>query len=48
VLEVEQKYNVIRKPVYDKRNEIIKTIPDFWLTAVSQTLCSVFFFNSEF
>ncbi|CAH2036935.1 unnamed protein product [Thlaspi arvense] len=34
VLEVEQKYNVIRKPVYDKRNEIIKAIPDFWLTAV--------------
>ncbi|KAF2311332.1 hypothetical protein GH714_021842 [Hevea brasiliensis] len=33
VLEVEQKYNEIRKPVYDKRNEIIKTIPDFWLTA---------------
>ncbi|XP_060172496.1 NAP1-related protein 2-like isoform X2 [Lycium barbarum] len=33
VLEVEQKYNVIRKPVYDKRNNIIKTIPDFWLTA---------------
>ncbi|CAN1266135.1 NAP1-related protein 2 [Linum perenne] len=35
VLEVEQKYNVIRKPVYDKRNDIIKSIPDFWLTAVS-------------
>ncbi|KAF3607328.1 hypothetical protein DY000_02045777, partial [Brassica cretica] len=33
VLEVEQKYNVIRKPVYNKRNEIIKAIPDFWLTA---------------
>ncbi|KAK4402286.1 NAP1-related protein 2 [Sesamum angolense] len=33
VLEVEQKYNTIRKPVYDKRNDIIKTIPDFWLTA---------------
>ncbi|KAJ8539914.1 hypothetical protein K7X08_026303 [Anisodus acutangulus] len=33
VLEVEQKYNVIRKPVYDKRNNITKTIPDFWLTA---------------
>ncbi|KAG2303245.1 hypothetical protein Bca52824_031896 [Brassica carinata] len=33
VLEVEQKYNVIRKPVYDKRNKIIKAIPDFWLTA---------------
>ncbi|XP_023550589.1 NAP1-related protein 2-like [Cucurbita pepo subsp. pepo] len=33
VLEVEQKYNEIRRPVYVKRNEIIKTIPDFWLTA---------------
>ena len=35
VLKVEQKYNEIRKPVYDRRNEIIQTIPDFWLTAVS-------------
>ncbi|XP_010471547.1 PREDICTED: NAP1-related protein 1 [Camelina sativa] len=33
VLEVDQKYNEIRKPVYDKRNEIIQSIPDFWLTA---------------
>lgn len=33
VLEVEKKYNEVRKPVYDKRNEIIKAIPDFWLTA---------------
>ncbi|KAA8530357.1 hypothetical protein F0562_005066 [Nyssa sinensis] len=33
VLEVEQKYNAIRRPVYIKRNEIIKSIPDFWLTA---------------
>ncbi|GER27135.1 testis-specific Y-encoded-like protein 1 [Striga asiatica] len=33
VLEVEQKYNEIRKPVYDKRNSVIKSIPDFWLTA---------------
>ncbi|XP_028763436.1 NAP1-related protein 2-like isoform X1 [Neltuma alba] len=33
VLEIEQKYNEIRKPVYEKRNEIIKTIPDFWTTA---------------
>ncbi|KAG6389999.1 hypothetical protein SASPL_151475 [Salvia splendens] len=33
VLELEQKYNEIRKPVYEKRNEIIKSIPDFWLTA---------------
>ncbi|XP_071702609.1 NAP1-related protein 2-like isoform X2 [Rutidosis leptorrhynchoides] len=33
ILEIEQKYLKIRKPVYDKRNEIIKSIPDFWLTA---------------
>lgn len=33
VLEIEQKYNEIRRPVYQKRNEIIKSIPDFWLTA---------------
>ncbi|CAN6235243.1 unnamed protein product [Urochloa humidicola] len=33
VLEVEQKYNKIRKPVYVRRNEVIQKIPDFWLTA---------------
>jgi len=33
VLEVEQKYNEIRRPVYNKRNDIIHNIPDFWLTA---------------
>ncbi|KAJ1700177.1 hypothetical protein LUZ63_008689 [Rhynchospora breviuscula] len=33
VLEVEQKYNEIRRPVYVRRNDIIKAIPDFWLTA---------------
>ncbi|CDP02225.1 unnamed protein product [Coffea canephora] len=33
VLEIEQKYNELRRPVYVRRSEIIKTIPDFWLTA---------------
>ncbi|KAH7307427.1 hypothetical protein KP509_22G058200 [Ceratopteris richardii] len=33
VLEVEQKYNEVRRPIYSKRNEIIQGIPDFWLTA---------------
>ncbi|KAL5582317.1 hypothetical protein UlMin_014759 [Ulmus minor] len=33
VLEIEQKYNEIRRPVYLRRNEVVKTIPDFWLTA---------------
>ncbi|KAE8818121.1 Protein SET [Hordeum vulgare] len=32
VLEVVQKYNEVRRPVYTRRNEIIKEIPDFWLT----------------
>lgn len=44
VLEVEQKYNVVRKPVYDKRSEVIKAIPDFWLTAVSDSSCFVGFY----
>ncbi|KAL1812339.1 hypothetical protein DCAR_0624556 [Daucus carota subsp. sativus] len=33
VLEIEQKYNEIKRPVYARRSEIIKRIPDFWLTA---------------
>ncbi|KAK4374563.1 hypothetical protein RND71_005240 [Anisodus tanguticus] len=33
VFEVEQKYNEIRKPVYDKRNDIINSLSEFWLTA---------------
>ena len=30
---MEQKYNKLRRPFYDKRNEIIARIPKFWLTA---------------
>lgn len=33
ILKVEQKYNTLRKPFFDKRNEIIKNIPKFWLTS---------------
>ncbi|KQJ82969.1 NAP1-related protein 1 [Brachypodium distachyon] len=33
VLEVDQKYNEILRPVYARRNELIRKIPDFWLTA---------------
>ncbi|KAL0343889.1 UNVERIFIED_CONTAM: NAP1-related protein 2 [Sesamum angustifolium] len=33
ILEIEQKYNEMREPVYAKRNEVISSIPDFWLTA---------------
>lgn len=40
ILKIEQKYNKLRKPLYDKRNIIIKRIPNFWVTAVS------FFYNN--
>ena len=33
ILKVEQKYNKLRRPFYDKRNTIIQRIPKFWLTA---------------
>lgn len=35
ILKVEQKYNKLRKPFFEKRNELIRKIPNFWVTAVS-------------
>ena len=35
ILKVEQKYNKLRKPHFDSRNELIQKIPNFWVTAVS-------------
>lgn len=35
ILKVEQKYNQQRKPHFERRNELIKKIPNFWATAVS-------------
>lgn len=35
ILKIEQQYNTLRRPLYDKRNSIIKRIPSFWVTAVS-------------
>ena len=32
-MQVEQKYNKLRRPYYEKRNDIIGRIPKFWLTA---------------
>ncbi|XP_018570114.1 protein SET isoform X2 [Anoplophora glabripennis] len=34
ILKVEQKYNQLRKPFFDKRNHIISNIPNFWITAI--------------
>lgn len=33
ILKVEQKYNKLRRPFFDKRNELIERIPNFWVTA---------------
>ncbi|XP_075217752.1 NAP domain-containing protein SET [Lycorma delicatula] len=33
ILKVEQKYNKLRKPFFEKRNEIINRISNFWVTA---------------
>lgn len=35
ILKVEQKFNLLRKPHYDKRTELIARIPHFWVTTVS-------------
>jgi len=31
ILEVERKFNRLRKPIYERRNQAIRKIPDFWL-----------------
>ena len=33
ILKVEQKYNKLRKPCFEKRGELVKKIPNFWVTA---------------
>ncbi|RWS02686.1 Protein SET-like protein [Dinothrombium tinctorium] len=33
ILKVKQNYNKIKKPIFDKRNEFIMKIPNFWLTS---------------
>lgn len=33
ILKVEQKYNKLRKPFFEKRSELIQSVSNFWLTA---------------
>ncbi|ELU16262.1 hypothetical protein CAPTEDRAFT_153159 [Capitella teleta] len=33
ILKVEQKYNKLRQPYFQKRSELISKIPNFWVTA---------------
>ena len=39
ILKVEQKYNQLRKPHFERRGELIQKIPNFWVTAVSFKQC---------
>lgn len=32
ILKVEQKYNKLRQPFFQKRSELIAKIPNFWVT----------------
>ncbi|XP_028146775.1 protein SET [Diabrotica virgifera virgifera] len=34
ILKIEQKYNQLRKPFFEKRNNLISNIPNFWITAI--------------
>jgi template-activating factor I len=34
ILQVEQKYNALRKPFLEQRTEMIRNIPDFWLNVL--------------
>lgn len=38
IVKVEQKYNKLRQPYFQKRSDLIAKIPNFWVTAVSFTL----------
>lgn len=35
ILQIEEKYNGLRKPCYDRRGELIRNVKSFWVTAVS-------------
>lgn len=35
ILKVEQKYNKLRQPFFQRRSDLIAKIPNFWVTAVS-------------
>jgi hypothetical protein len=40
ILEVERKYNRLRKPIYEKRAEAIRKLPEFWFKVVSFCVCN--------
>lgn len=47
IIRIEQKYNEMRKPLFEKRQVFIDGIPNFWLTVVgpSDTTFLIFEFS---
>ena len=45
ILQVEQKYNRLRKPFVEIRSEKLRGVPDFWMNAVSNAYACVFVLN---
>lgn len=41
ILKVEQRYNKLRAPFFEKRNGLISNIPNFWITCVSFSISIV-------
>jgi len=38
VLEIEQKYSKLKRPVYERRSQILKDMPDFWWKTMRHAL----------
>jgi hypothetical protein len=35
IMEVEKRYGVRKRPLYNQRRQVAKQVPNFWLTVVS-------------
>lgn len=46
ILQVEQKYNNLRKPFFANRADLIKKIPKFWVSVVSFSLFIILLYFS--
>lgn len=39
ILQVEQRFNKLRKPFVELRSEKLRAVPEFWMNAVSTCVC---------
>ncbi|CAI5464381.1 unnamed protein product [Closterium sp. Yama58-4] len=48
VLEVEQKYNKLKRPIYERRQQLISEVNDFWMTVLlNHNLLHAFFTEED-